>query len=290
MQKGPSMIELVGRRYSCRSYRPQAIETSLQSALMDYLSSDCVGPLGSRGRFKLVAAAAGDTASLKGLGTYGFIKDAPGFIVGAVPTGPHAMEDYGYLLERVILHATELGLGTCWLGGTFSKSNFAKKIELKKDEVLPAVTPVGYPLDGSRERDKIRKQAGSNFRHPAALLFFDGGFGNPISPEAAGPYWDVLEAVRWAPSASNKQPWRLVRTQSGWHFYLERTKGYGKGSIMFRLLGLGDLQRVDIGIAMCHFELVAKEKGLAGSWVLEDPSIPSDKREYIVTWKPAKQA
>jgi hypothetical protein len=44
------------------------------------------------------------------------------------------------------------------------------------------------------------------------------------------------------------------------------------------------LQNVDMGIAMCHFELAAAELGLAGSWNLRDPELPSGDREYIVSW------
>ena len=34
-----------------------------------------------------------------------------------------------------------------------------------------------------------------------------------------------------------------------------------------RIFTQADLQRVDIGVAMCHFELTAREQGLAGEWV-----------------------
>jgi hypothetical protein len=61
-----------------------------------------------------------------------------------------------------------------------------------------------------------------------------------------------------APSATNKQPWRIVRDGAAWHFYLRRTKGYGKGSALFTVLRIADLQRVDLGIAIRHFELVAR--------------------------------
>ena len=41
-----------------------------------------------------------------------------------------------------------------------------------------------------------------------------------------------------------------------------------------------------MGIAMCHFELVARERGLAGGWVVRDPGIPIPGRDtgYTVTW------
>ncbi len=282
------VMELVRRRYSCRTYERRPIAADLQTTLSGLLASGRPGPLGTRVRLKLVAAAESDRASLKGLGTYGFIKDAPGFMVGAAVNGPKALEDFGYLLEQAILEATDLGLGTCWLGGTFSKSSFAKRIALTQEEVMPAVASIGYAADGSRSGDRIRQRAGSDSRLRAEGLFFDGAFGKPISREAAGAYAEALEAVQWAPSASNKQPWRVLHHDGAWHFYLERTKGYGKGSLIFRMMRLADLQRVDLGIAMCHFELVARAAGLGGAWLVADPPIAAEGREYTATWRPGE--
>lgn len=281
------VIDLVRRRYSCRAYRPQPISAELQVTLSHALAASGSGPFGTRGRFKLVAATAEDRSSLKGLGTYGFIKDAPGFIVGAIATGPKALEDYGYLLERAILRATDLGLGTCWLGGSFSRSSFAKKIALTSGEIMPAVASIGYAKDGNQTSDRIRRLMGSSSRLPPEVLFFADAFGKPVGESAMGAYADALEAVRWAPSASNKQPWRVVHDNGAWHFYLERTKGYGKGSLMHTLMRMADLQRVDLGIAMCHFELTARSLGLSGAWALARPSIAADGRDYVATWRPA---
>jgi len=174
-------------------------------------------------------------------------------------------------------------------GGTFSKSGFAKKITLTTREVMPAVAVVGYIAGANRFGGWIRKRAGSDLRFPWELLFFDEKFEDPITPQRAGLYAEPLEMVRLAPSASNKQPWRIVRVGDAWHFFLQRTKGYGEGSLLFRLLHLADLQRVDMGIAMCHFELTAHELGLTGYWVIDEPDIkkPDQSMEYTVSWKRA---
>lgn len=103
----------------------------------------------------------------------------------------------------------------------------------------------------------------------------------------AGRYAEPLEMLPLGPSASNKQPWRVVQGGEAWHFYLQRTPGYGKGSLLFGVLRLADLQRVDIGIAMCHFEMTAGEFGLKGKWEVCDPglAVPDAGTEYIVTWR-----
>jgi hypothetical protein len=281
-----TVTDVVRRRYSCRTYMEIPIDEGRQSLLSEFLASNRTGPMGTHARFVLVAATTQDRESLNGLGTYGSIKGAVGFIVGALEQGPKNLEDYGYLMERAILLATDLGLGTCWLGGSFSKSSFAKKIAPVHGESVPAVTAVGCVSGVGRSRDWIRKGAGSDSRLPWARLFSEERFGEPITPEQAGAYSEPLEMLRLAPSASNRQPWRIVRRGGDWHFYLQRTKGYGKGTMIFRLLGLADLQRVDMGIAMCHFELVARECGLKGRWVVDEPGIekPDERTEYTVSW------
>jgi nitroreductase len=276
--------DLAARRYSCRDYVDRPLEDADREALAAALAALAEGPLGNRCRFTLVAATQDDRAALKGLGTYGFIKGATGFIVGAVRPGPGDMEDYGYLLERAVLEATELKLGTCWLGGTFNKSSFARKIDLRKDEVMPAVVATGYPTEDCRKH-WMRSRIGAERRLPAEQLFFEGGPATPLALDAADGVARLLELVRWAPSASNKQPWRVVRDGKGWHFYLARTPGYG-GGLLKSLVKLADLQRVDIGIAMCHFELAAREAGLGGGWAVARPGIDVSAAgwEYEVSW------
>jgi hypothetical protein len=277
--------ELIDRRYSCRTYLDLPIPDDVQRRLTEYMATKTGGPLGSRVRLGLIAATPGDASTLKRLGTYGFIKGATGFVVGAVRRAPNDLEDYGYLLEEIILHATGTGLGTCWLGGTFTRSSFVRRFGgLEGDETMPAVASIGRIGDDGAERIREREEGAR--RLPSAQLFFERSFDKPLSIGPDDWYAEPLEAVRMAPSATNKQPWRIVRDGAAWHFYLRRTRGYGKGSALFTVLRIADLQRVDLGIAMCHFELVAREQGLAGSWDVRDPGIPLPGKDakYVATW------
>jgi nitroreductase len=277
---------LIERRFSCRTYRDEPIKDERRHELDAYLAALQRGPFGTSLRFKLVAASEGDAQILRGLGTYGFIKNAPGFILGAVPIeGQMNLEDFGYAMEDVILFATALGLGTCWLGGTFRKSAFAARLALGDGEVMPCVVSVGRPAGQRSLIDRlIRPTVGARHRLPWSSLFFDRHFGAPLSPEKAGAFAGPLEMVRLAPSASNKQPWRIVRDGPAWHFYLARTSGYLRG--MGGYFVTADLQRVDMGIALCHFVLAAREAGLSGRWVLDEPHLsrPGDQVEYTATW------
>ena len=283
--------DLIGRRYSCRTYLEQPIADDDQRRLLAFIATRTTGPLGSQARFGLLAAAPGDRQAIRRLGTYGFIKGATGFIVGAVRRAPNDLEDYGDLLEEIVLYATGLGLGTCWLGGTFTRSTFVRRFGgLGRDETMPAVLSLGHIGDDGRGRIREREEGGR--RLSAGELFFAGRYGHSLPAASVGRYAAALEAVRMAPSATNKQPWRIVRGDGvgdaprDWHFLLQRSKGYGKGSPVFRALRIADLQRVDLGIAMCHFALVARESGLDGHWAVDDPGLvlPAGV-EYTATWR-----
>ena len=131
-------------RYSCRTYLNKPLNPEIRRRLSYFAATELASPFGSQTRFRLVAATEDDSKTLRGLGTYGFIKDAAGFVIGATDNGGKSLEDFGYRMEKIILYATDLGLGTCWLGGTFTKSSFALRISLMKDEIIPAVASVGY--------------------------------------------------------------------------------------------------------------------------------------------------
>jgi hypothetical protein len=281
-----SVNEIVRQRYSCRAYQKIPIAVEQASQLEAVAASLHTGPLNTSLRFELALTMPQEPQALRGLGTYGLIKDPAGFIIGAVGKAQNNLEDFGYEMEFLILYATSIGLDTCWLGGNFTKSSFSSRIKTTQDESVPAVASIGYAADQIRTRDRLRQQVKSDTRLPWGELFFQSDFRTPLTEADAGEYSIPLEMVRLSPSGHNYQPWRVLRGESCFHFYLQRTLGYGPGSPMFTLMGIADLQRMEIGIAMCHFELATREIGLAGKWIVNDPLIrkPDERFEYIVTW------
>lgn len=282
-----STIELIRERFSCRAYLEKPVEPEIRRWLMEYLEAHRTGPFGNRVRFCLAAAESGDARSLRDLGTYGLIKNPQGFIIGALAPGVRNLEDFGYAMESAVLAATGLGLGTCWLGGSFRKTSFENRIGVSGDETVPAVVSFGYSADPDRSGGWIGRRVGRTRRRPPEEMFFLETFGRPLHADQAGLLAPALEAVRWGPSASNKQPWRIVLGGAGWHFYLQRTPGYGPDGILRRLRGMADLQRLDMGIAMCHFDFAARELGRSGRWEIADPEIvtPDKLTEYTATWR-----
>lgn len=280
------IVDVIRQRFSCRTYLEQSISAEKRQALKTFIDNLQNGPFGGHPHFHLVAANKEDSRALRGLGTYGFIQGATGFIIGTLDEGERNLEDYGYLMEEIILFATSLDLGTCWLGGSFTRSRFARKINVSDDKLIPAVTSIGEIADVEDARNgSLRRRINADQRLLWERLFFNQKFGTPLSPEESGEYATPLEMLRIGPSASNKQPWRVIKDGNAWHFYLQRTKGYREGALA-RFIGIADIQRLDIGIAMCHFELTARELGLSGKWLSAAPDIvkPDDLTEYLVSW------
>jgi nitroreductase len=276
-----SASDLIRARHSVRTYLDQPLDEELARRLRDGLAAPPPPPFGSPVRLGLLQAFDPTRKGVQKLGTYGVIRGARDYLGGAVGACARSMEDFGYVFEWAVLLATDLGLGTCWLGGTFQRGAFGRALGARPDEVVPAASPVGRAADARRFLDRaLRFVANSDNRKPFAELCVEGAPDDPCTELEAGPLREPLEALRLSPSASNKQPWRmwLERDRSRCHLFLLRNPGYG-------LLPGVDLQRIDMGIAMCHFGLVAAEQGLAGRWQDQAGSAPRwDGHEYVATW------
>ena len=278
MQELGSVIK---NRVSCRTYSERPLDENIRRQLESIVSAAHQGPFGNRPNFSLLGMEAVASAQWKKMGTYGVIKGARNYLAGIISPGTLAMEDYGYCKEIIILQTTALGLGTCWLGGTFQSGFFAQAAGLKKGELMPTVTPLGYPAAEKSLTEKImRRFAGSDQRKPWADIFFIDDFSRPLSENDAGRYRKALENLRLAPSASNKQPWRVLygAKKNVFHFVLKRSRQY-------KMLGISHLQDIDMGIAMSHFEITARELALSGSWEIMSDAQTGKKLEYIVSWQ-----
>ncbi len=272
---------IIEERYSCRKHLKEPVADEILAQLKTYIADLEPPPFDGSARFKVVATTLEDSKALKSYGTYGFIKNPAGFIISAMKGSEKDLEDIGYQIEKIILHATDLGLGTCWLGGTFTKSPFVRDIALQADETMPIIVSFGYPAPKTPS-GRIRQFAKGDRRLPWETLFFDEKPTQPLAAQKVGDYETPLKMLRIAPSASNKQPWRIVKKDDRFDFYLLRTPNYREGILSW--LKLADLQRVDMGIAMSHFELSAREMGLGGSWQVLANQYQSSEMEYIVSW------
>ena len=254
------------RTYEVRPLSPEDLEKL--SSFMERIEN----PYGIPVEFKLLD---GKTRKLK----CPVISGADLFIGAKATRAPHMEEAVGYSFEMLVLYAQSLGIGTVWVGGTMDRAAFERAMDLTENQRMPCMSPIGYPAQKMSVKESLmRKGVRADSRAPFASLFFDGGFDKPLAPEQAGALAQPLEAVRWAPSAVNKQPWRVVVKENTAHFYLKHAKGFVSDAV-------GDMQKVDLGIALCHFALAAEEDGLNIQFNINDPRIAAGPdTEYIASY------
>jgi hypothetical protein len=283
-----SPLDLIRSRTSVRRFTGEIVAGEARQELERCCPAMGDGPFGGTCRFQLIdnRPRGGDRGER--VGTYGIIRGARTYLAGATVSSRYGLEDFGYLFELLVLKATDLGLGSCWLGGTFTRGRFARAMELREEEIIPAVSPVGIPTEQRSMVDRVfRWGAGSKQRKSWSELFYDGEKAVALSPDQAGQFATALDMIRLAPSAVNRQPWRCCKQGQRIHFYLLRSPGS-------RGMSPTDYRRIDMGIAMAHFDLGMAASGIEGSWQVMDPPLSGEapvrrpdawlNAEYLVSW------
>ena len=266
-----NVLDLIRERRSVRSFDGNELSSADKRALRDFASS-VQNPWGRFVEFRLLDKT-------EHLLSSAVIKGETAYLGAKSARAPHAEEAIGFSFEALMLFSLSLGLGTVWLGGTLDRRAFERAMDLESDELMPCVSPVGRPAEKMSLRESLmRRGATSTGRQSFSSLFFDGSFAVPLTEEKAGELLEPLRAVQRAPSAVNRQPWRVVRCGKAVHYYLRH-------SMPISLKATGDLQKVDLGIALCHFSLAAEAVGLKARFALSDPALPVPAGcEYIASY------
>ena len=262
-------------RVSIRSYEERSLTKEDKSKLMDF-NADLTNPFGVDVKVQYISKDKG--AEDVQLGTYGTIRGAKDFLAITVKDQPYAMEAVGYQFENLVLYATDMGLGTVWLAGTFNRKDFKNVIEISDEDLFPCICPVGYSGQKRSFIEKItRASLGSKKRKEWDKLFFLDDFSKSLTKEDAGRYTDALDMLRLAPSATNAQPWAVVKEGDKFYFFCNYKNGINND--------VKKIKHLDLGIALSHFHQTAMSDGLDGK--LEVTDIDFDVPEnmyYIITY------
>lgn len=265
-----NIFDNIKNRRSVRTF----LDKPFRQDTVDYIASYLENLKQEKGPFNhCIELTEIDIKPGKKVGTYGIIKNPQKYIAGTVDNTVEGLLDFGYLFEKMILDFNNKHIGTCWMAGTFKRKDF-EEVSFKDNAIMPAVTPIGYFENRRFFENMMRKAAKSDMRLAYESLFFKDNFKTPMGHE------NVLEAVRLGPSASNKQPWRILVKDDQYHVYIEENVKYNN-TLSFKV------QYLDIGIAMYHLEAAMKEEDRVKTWVKEDPkvSLPNENYHYVVTFK-----
>ena len=268
-----SFLNDVKTRRSVRTFYGNDVAPEVLDKLREF-AANVSNPYGIPIRFKFLNAAEYGLSSpvLSGEKLY---------VSAMMKKGEHAEEAYGYSFEALLVEAHKLGLGTVWIGGTMPREKFEKASELTDGELMPCVSPLGKAADKMGVKEALmRKGVGADKRFDFGDLFFKDNFETPLTEDeakACGIY-EALEAVRWAPSAVNKQPWRVVVSGNVAHVYERHDKGYINENY--------DLQKIDIGIALYRLEQGLIDAGKRAELVCNDPGLEMPANtDYVATFE-----
>lgn len=231
--------ERIRSRHSVRSYSIKSIGHEIRQRLLSETTMTNSHEAGLN--FRLVFD---NEDPFRGFArSYGMFRNARNYLACIVdPTFPDAEERAGYFAERFVMEAVGCGLGTCFIGGTFSERHV--DVDRHVYEKIPFIVAFGYPEDDKTSVvAKIAKKM--SHRHiRLARNFFDGD--DSLYNDALCLYpWlaEALEALSLAPSSLNRQPVRISLSDNGQ--LISRTEGRYTGSA------------VDLGIGKFNFAAVA---------------------------------
>ena len=270
------IVETIKKRCSVRTYQDKELEPNVREMLQSYMDN-LENPFGMQVKKYIIdkkLASEGEK-----LGTYGVIKGASTFMGISVPDKDLAHVAAGYEFENLILEATALGLGTVWLAATFNREGFASAMGVPKNELFPAISPVGYPAaKRSLTESLMRTAMRSSSRKEWNTLFYLENFQTPLHKDESGDYAEPLEMLRLAPSDKNTQPWRVLKASNSYHFFVTYKSGISRGEEI--------IKRVDAGIALSHFHQTVLELGLKGCFKQTEPENIelSQNTYYITSW------
>lgn len=265
--------DLVKLRHSCRTFSKKRIDPESRKKLEQYLVNPEKGPLGTSVSLLFHEKPLDNRMKLN----RGAIRGHHSYLLASIPERRAARVDYGYVMEKAVLAVTAMNLATCWIG--YFDSREFRGIPHPDHYYIPAIVIVGYPgiRPGLGER-AARIITGGARRKGWERLFFTDSFQTLLSPDETGDYREALEMVRKAPSSGNTQPWKILRSSPGTFRFFKESVNRG-----YETKGLHD---IDMGIALAHFELGARDNHLRGKWYREEKAVLPRKKDiqYVISW------
>ncbi len=167
--------------------------------------------------------------AFRGIRTLGMFRNVRSVIaLEGSADDPHLCEKLGYFGELLVLHATSLDLGSCFVAGTFDQKSPC--FSMGAGETLAAVITLGEVAGGVPEEPAVRRRR----KNPEQLY----------AAYDAPPSWFLkgIDAVYQAPSAMNRQPVHFSYVDGAVHAAVDKPAA---------------VTLLDLGIAKLHFEIAA---------------------------------
>ena len=225
-----TLEEAINARRSRRKYLGTPIEPSITDKLRELATEYS---LGANLRIELVF---NDGKAFNGFamnyGLFSGVNDYIGLISDKNDLNNN--ERLGYYGELLILHSTAMGLGSCWVGGTFSRS--LCPFPMTESEALVCAITIGNVAESLSFKERFIR----NMTHRKTKAVDE-----MFEADAPVPDWFLrgMASVQKAPSAINRQPVAF---------------SYNDGVVSASVKDSSDpALALDFGIAKLHFEIGA---------------------------------
>ncbi len=267
-------FDLIRGRRSCRSFQSRKLTTSHLSELMESVRIHSTSPrIGPPIRLEYISAPL----------TVWPVVGAHEFLVAIVPSEYDrlAVIEVGRTLQHVVIHATRMGLATCWIGPGADQSSIERHLgenfNAEKDHII-CVCAIGYK---SRYIPFFIRYLVSFIQHrrlPLASLFYaDSEFKEPLDAERApfNRFGRCYEICQWSPSSFNAQPTRCVGAIDNDENQMEVSdQGQPKG-VRFDFYASTNSRyyaAVALGIWCANWEMGCEALGIQGHFAVLSPT------------------
>lgn len=214
--------QAINERHSVRQYIDKPISDDIKAKLTEYVAEQ-----NEESGLRIQVLFDEPQAFNCFMADYGSFKNVTNYIALVGKKTDDLDEKCGYYGEKIVLFAQTLGLNTCWVGMSYSKSK--ARFDISKCEKLRLMIALGY---------------GENQGKPHKSKSYD----DVVKSTLPAPDWfkKGVNAALLAPTAINQQKFTF--------FY--------DGKCVWAKAGLGFFSKVDLGIAKAHFEIGAGKENV----------------------------
>ncbi|MCH5224200.1 MAG: hypothetical protein J1E82_09185 [Muribaculaceae bacterium] len=232
-------LELIKSRHSVRSYKTEPLSDKIQNALKAEVTMINTHVAGLK--FQLFF---NNSDPFNGFfKSYGTFENPSNYLAAIVDDGvENIWEKAGYYAEQFVIKCCEMGLGTCFVGGTYDSKSV--NVQLKAGEKILFLVLFGYPSGHIRLKEKWLV----NFVHRKkydVTHFFEPEYTFEKACKDFPGLDKGIEAVACAPSSLNKRPVRLFIG-----------KEFGEGMVCAKVDNKNEKNLIDLGIAKFNYNFV----------------------------------
>ena len=152
------LMDVIRKRLSIRKYKPDPIPEEKIEYILE--AARLAPSWGNRQCWRYIVIT--DEKTKKKLGVRDWVAEAPVIIVGCADPEesghshdiPYFAVDLGISMEHLVLAAANLGLGTCWIGKHYEEKVVKKALRIPDNIRVVALTPLGYPDEEPKPRNR----------------------------------------------------------------------------------------------------------------------------------------